>query len=383
LFNIVGGDTTSGLWSKLEILYVTNSMTSRIYLKRQLYCLWMKEGTKIVDHLNTFNTLIVQLTTMEIKFEDEDKAITLLCLLPESWDNLVTPISFSSTDFLDYDSVVGALLAKEMKRKSSKETSTSEVMLIRGRIKENNERRFSRSKSRHRKGKAKCWYCGKTGHLKKYCWKRKESEKNSTKEANLVVTNSGMIDQVLSVSSILQYQEEWQLDSCSSHHMCSHRNWFISYQFVDEGVVFMGNGIPCKTVGVGSIRIMMFYGTVRELTDGTFLFMKTHQGHKRKKELQVLVSDKSFLDLKSLFLNSFLFYTSASYDDGIKGCCVWDPTSHKVIIDRNIVCMEQPKGLIQDRNGKFVCMLDNSLYGLLVPRKKQKRFESFIVSWNF
>jgi hypothetical protein len=29
--------------------------------------------------------------------------------------------------------------------------------------------------------------------------------------------------------------------------------------------VFMGNGIPCKTVGVGSIRISMFDGIVREL----------------------------------------------------------------------------------------------------------------------
>jgi hypothetical protein len=49
--------------------------------------------------------------------------------------------------------------------------------------------------------------------------------------------------------------------------MFSHRIWFFSYQSVDEGVVFMGNGIPYKIVGVGSIRIMMFDGIVRELTD--------------------------------------------------------------------------------------------------------------------
>ena len=30
--------------------------------------------------------------------------------------------------------------------------------------------------------------------------------------------------------------------------------------------MFMGNGIPCKTIGVGSIRIRMFDGIVRELT---------------------------------------------------------------------------------------------------------------------
>ena len=70
---------------------------------------------------------------MEVKFEDEDKAITLLCSLLEFWVNLFTSISFSSANVLDYECVVGALLAKEMRRKSSKETSTSEAMLIRGR----------------------------------------------------------------------------------------------------------------------------------------------------------------------------------------------------------------------------------------------------------
>ena len=119
------------------------------------------------------------------------------------------------------------------------------------------------------------------------------------------------------------------------------------------------------------------------MTDESSCLWQKHQGHKRKKELQVLVSDKSFPHLKSLFLNSFLVYISGSYDGGINGCCVWDPTSHKVIIDKDIVCMEQPKGLIQDRNGKFVCMLENSLYGLLVPRKIYKRFESFLVSQIF
>jgi hypothetical protein len=34
MFNIVGEDTTSGLWRKLESLYMMKSLTSRIYLKR-------------------------------------------------------------------------------------------------------------------------------------------------------------------------------------------------------------------------------------------------------------------------------------------------------------------------------------------------------------
>jgi hypothetical protein len=120
LFNIVGEETTTGLWNRLESMYMKKSLTNKIFLKRQLYNLRMTEGTKIVDHLNVFNTLICQLSSMEVKYEDEDKEVTLLCSFPESWDHLVTSMWFNSTDAIDYDIVVGALLSEEMRRRSVK-----------------------------------------------------------------------------------------------------------------------------------------------------------------------------------------------------------------------------------------------------------------------
>jgi hypothetical protein len=39
LFNIVGEETTTGLWNRLESLYMTKSLTNKIFLKRQLYSL--------------------------------------------------------------------------------------------------------------------------------------------------------------------------------------------------------------------------------------------------------------------------------------------------------------------------------------------------------
>ena len=42
LFNIVGVETTTCLWNKLESLSMTNSLTNKIFLKRQLYSLQMK-----------------------------------------------------------------------------------------------------------------------------------------------------------------------------------------------------------------------------------------------------------------------------------------------------------------------------------------------------
>ena len=119
----------------------------------------MKEGTKIVDHLNVFNTLIFQLSSMDVKIDDEDKAINLICTLPKSWGQFVSSISLSTTHTLEFDNVVGALLYEELRNKSSlAKTSSPEALVVRGRSKEKGEksRDNSRSKSKGRKSKLKC-----------------------------------------------------------------------------------------------------------------------------------------------------------------------------------------------------------------------------------
>ena len=206
LFNIVEETSTTSLWGKLETLYMTKLLTNKIYLKIQLYSLQTEEDTKIVEHLNVFNTLIFQLSDMEVKFQEEDKAITLLCSLLESWDHFVTSISLSTTESLEFDLVVGALLVEEVRKKSNVETFALEAMVARGRSKERGEktRGSSKSKSKGKKCKAKFWYCNKIGHLKKHCWKHKEYD-NPKKEANQV--DSGMIDEVLSVEELCMIDE--------------------------------------------------------------------------------------------------------------------------------------------------------------------------------
>jgi len=98
LFNIVEESAMASLCEKLEKLYMTKSLTNRIYLKRQLYGLRMKVCTKVAENLNVFNTLICQLSDVEVQIQKEDKAITLLCSLPESWDHFITSISLSIVD---------------------------------------------------------------------------------------------------------------------------------------------------------------------------------------------------------------------------------------------------------------------------------------------
>jgi hypothetical protein len=110
---------------------------------------------------------------MEVKYEDEDKEVKLFCSLPESCDHLVTSMWFSTKDTIDYDIVVGVMLSEEMRRRSSKETSKVEAIVVRGQSTEGGKdhKGTFRSKSKDNKGKGKCWFYGKSGHLKKDCWK--------------------------------------------------------------------------------------------------------------------------------------------------------------------------------------------------------------------
>jgi hypothetical protein len=56
------------------------------------------------------------------------------------------------------------------------------------------------SKSKDSKGKAKCWFCVKSGHLKKDCWKRQQASKeDSTIESN---STTCMADEFLSVCCV-------------------------------------------------------------------------------------------------------------------------------------------------------------------------------------
>jgi len=54
MYNVIDEETVTGMWSRLEILYMTKSRSNKLYLKKQLYGLHMNEGTAVLEHLNFF-----------------------------------------------------------------------------------------------------------------------------------------------------------------------------------------------------------------------------------------------------------------------------------------------------------------------------------------
>ena len=81
------------------------------------------------DHLNAFNNLVSQLIFVDIKMEEDDKCITLLCVLPNSWKKLGVVIGSNRYSTLKIEDVVTSLLAKEMRRKSMENHSTDSLLV--------------------------------------------------------------------------------------------------------------------------------------------------------------------------------------------------------------------------------------------------------------
>ncbi|VFQ71666.1 unnamed protein product [Cuscuta campestris] len=121
LREVLGLTDPVDIWDKLESRYKSKSLTSRLYLKQRLFGLQMAEEANFNGHLDEFNKITTELESIDVKIEEEDKALLLLASLPSSFDNIVTTLLFEK-ETLKFDEVVAVLLMNESKDDSSVES---------------------------------------------------------------------------------------------------------------------------------------------------------------------------------------------------------------------------------------------------------------------
>ena len=80
-FGMAKEKTTFELWEKLQALPEKMSRSSKLILIRQLFNMQMKETDEAMTHVNTFNRVLTKLTSKNINFDEEMKALALLSSL--------------------------------------------------------------------------------------------------------------------------------------------------------------------------------------------------------------------------------------------------------------------------------------------------------------
>lgn len=84
LWKVSKEKTEAGVWRNFKVLYMKKYLVNCIYLKQSLYSFKISEDKVLIDQLDMFNKLILNLENIEIKIDDEDHMFLLLCDLPKS-----------------------------------------------------------------------------------------------------------------------------------------------------------------------------------------------------------------------------------------------------------------------------------------------------------
>nr|GEW68345.1 zinc finger, CCHC-type [Tanacetum cinerariifolium] len=199
------------IWTRLTSLYMTKSLANRLYPKKKLYTYYMSLGTKLGDHIDEFNKLILDLAKIDIEIEDKDQALMLLTSLPSSYENFVE-----------------TLLHKK---------EAGDGLYVRGR-------------SDH-----------SVGHLKRDCPKKKSSG----------FVNKGKRDQDYDSSDdegnayfgealmVIDNDEMTELvtDSGGSYHMTHRRDFLYDFKGFDGGSVQLGDNRTCTIKGTWKVKIQL------------------------------------------------------------------------------------------------------------------------------
>ena len=129
----------------------------------------------------------MDLQNIDVKLDDENLAIYLLCSLPPSYKHFRETLLYGRKN-LSSDDIKNALTQRDLidTQLSSKSSSTSnDGLYVRVRANDkgstygSGSKGKSRSKSRSSNKNKTCNYCKLKGHIKKDCWKWKKKHSNN------------------------------------------------------------------------------------------------------------------------------------------------------------------------------------------------------------
>ncbi|KAL5744222.1 hypothetical protein ACOSP7_027072 [Xanthoceras sorbifolium] len=103
--NVMKDNRAKGTWKKLEKLYMGKSLSN-------------KRVENVMTHLNDFNQCICDLIRVNVKYEEDDKALLLLRSLSDSFKHFWTTLLFSK-DTLECDAVISNIISYVKMNKTS------------------------------------------------------------------------------------------------------------------------------------------------------------------------------------------------------------------------------------------------------------------------
>nr|GEU55403.1 retrovirus-related Pol polyprotein from transposon TNT 1-94 [Tanacetum cinerariifolium] len=201
------------------------------------------QSTSVQDHLDEFNTILIDLENLDVDIDDEDKAVLLVISLPAFYKHFTEIMLYGNRETLSFDDVKYALFSKQ-KYDNDVEPESGEGLVARGRSSD--------------RGKG-------------------NNEKKPENATEVAIAKGDFDGDVYLAIDIENFRDELIVDSGCTFHMIPHRSCFTTYETFNGGNVYMGNHYICPVIRMGDIQVKMHDGVVRTITGGALVLMKAIQ----------------------------------------------------------------------------------------------------------
>ena len=285
--HILNCENAKAMWDKLHAVYESKTDTSIHVLQQKWFAFVKDPKDDIATHISKIGDLCYTLRALKEEISDSMMITKILMTLPQSYNHFRSAWDSGAPDQKTVENLTSRLVVEET-RMASQANSENSAFVVRG---QRGTRKYSNKdtnqntqktegtqntstnaeNSRKQKG---CWECGRIGHIRKNCWQlpgnerpnstnseQRRSNHNNTAPA-ITRKRDAIVGEVL-ITPMEQAQRttSWLLDSGASEHMCDKREWFVTYENVNNYPIRIGDGRILYAIGKGNINILAFTGS--------------------------------------------------------------------------------------------------------------------------
>lgn len=274
------------IWMRLQNIYENKTSFEKQNLLGKLHTYKITSVRKVSESLAEINTLAAKLTALGVPITDEIQMSVIINALPSNFKTFIGSWSLMNED----DRSLNNLLTHVEAIAESEEVEDNQAYLMRNQKsrKFNNFRRKKINQPTEKKSNNRnnnCYVCNKPGHWAKDCFKNKQRNqtssdpRNTDRQKRSDKQNNRQVDyrnvSFMARESEAEIVSNWIVDSGSTCHMTSHREWLNNYEeFTEDKKIRLGDDYTILARGSGIIytkigRLTNVY-YVPEITENLF-----------------------------------------------------------------------------------------------------------------
>ena len=275
-------NTVRELWESLDKKYKTEDAGLKKFVVGKFLDYKMLDSKTVINQVQDLQVILHDIHAEGMSLSESFQVASIIEKLPPLWKVFKNYLKHKRKEMRLEDLIVRLRIEEDNRaseKKAGKGIMESKANVVKqGQTSHNNKKRKHSGNDPKqgptKKFQGKCYVCNKQGHRTKDCHSRKDqgNQKKKCPQSNVTevdeVSDINLSAVVSEVNFVGSNTKELWVDTGATHHACSDKKIFSSYQSIDNGEqLFMGNSSSSKVEGRGKVVLKMTSGKELTLND--------------------------------------------------------------------------------------------------------------------